>query len=92
LEIDRTGPAAATTASPIVGLAALCSLDGVITLYAGLRVAPPRHGAFLTAVEALAAQLRPTKGCIHLALKQMSGASTMVKNSPEAYQRVLATA
>lgn len=72
--------------------AALRELDGVITLYAELRVAPPQHAALLAAVETLADRLRAAKGFIHLALKQMSGDSTMVKNYPEAYKGVLATA
>ncbi len=96
-----TGFTALTAPSPIARLAsvdapwsgaALRDLDGVITLYAELRVTPPQHDAFLAAVEALAERLRSANGFIHLALKQMSGDSTMVKNYPEAYKGVLATA
>lgn len=96
-----TGFAGSSASIPIVRLAtidqpwsakALGGVDGAITLYAELRVAPPQHDAFLAAVQALAAQLRAAPGFIHLALKQMSGDSTMVKNYPEAYKGVLATA
>jgi hypothetical protein len=101
VEIDMTGVSALTASSPIVrlastdapwGAAALRGLEGTVTLYAELRVVPAQHDAFLAAVDTLAGSLRATKGFIHLALKQMSGDSTMVKNYPEAYKGMLATA
>lgn len=70
----------------------LLGLDGPVTLYAELRVAQPQHDGFLAAIDALADRLRGWPGFRHLALKQMSGDSTMVKNYPEAYKGVLATA
>lgn len=70
----------------------LRGLDGPVTLYAELRVAQPQHDAFLAAIDALSAGLRARPGFRQLALKQMSGDSTMVKNYPEAYKGVLATA
>jgi hypothetical protein len=73
-------------------LAVLNDAGGAVTLYAEMRVALPHHDAFLTAIDTLAAKLRMRPGFISLALKQMSGDSTMVKNYPEAYKGVLATA
>lgn len=96
-----TGFTASSGSTPFARLAtgdhawsapALDGVDGAITLYAELRIAPFQHDAFLATVDALASQLRAAPGFIHLALKQMSGDSTMVKNYPDSYKGVLATA
>lgn len=71
---------------------ALRGLDGAVTLYAELRVTGAQHTALLNAVDALGAAMRGEPGFMQLALKQMSGDSTMVKNYPDAYKGVLATA
>uniref|UniRef100_D5WZG9 Uncharacterized protein n=1 Tax=Thiomonas intermedia (strain K12) TaxID=75379 RepID=D5WZG9_THIK1 len=71
---------------------ALRGLDGTVTLYAELRVTGAQHSALLAAIDALGAALRGKPGFVQLALKQMSGDSTMVKNYPETYKGVLATA
>lgn len=74
------------------GAAALDGLAGAVTLYAECRVSAAQHAAFLQAVDALGAALRTQPGFLHLALKQMVGDSTMVKNYPEAYKGLLAHA
>lgn len=66
--------------------------DGPITLYLEFRVAPPEQPAALASIETLGARLAHQPGFLHLSLKQMVGDSTMVKNHPEAYKGVLATA
>jgi hypothetical protein len=71
---------------------ALPAIDGAVTLYTEFRVTPPQHALALAAVDALAQTLRSKPGFIGLALKQMSGESTMVKNYPERYKGVLANA
>ncbi len=71
---------------------ALRGIDGAISLYAELRVTGAQHTALLAAIDALGVALRGKPGFVQLALKQMSGDSTMVKNYPETYKGVLATA
>ncbi|MFY2861195.1 hypothetical protein ACOJVU_15910 [Mycobacterium sp. THU-M104] len=71
---------------------ALRGLDGAITLYAELRVTSAQHTALLAAIDALGVALRGKPSFLQLSLKQMSGDSTMVKNYPESYKGVLATA
>lgn len=66
--------------------------DGALTLYTEFRVLPPQNAQALAAIDALAKGLRAKPGFLSLALKQMSGDSTMVKNYPESYKGVLATA
>lgn len=66
--------------------------DGALTLYTEFRVLPPQNAQALAAIDALAKELRVKPGFLGLALKQMSGDSTMVKNYPESYKGVLATA
>jgi len=67
-------------------------LEGAVTLYAELRVTAAHHAAFLAAIDALGSNLRKMPGFIQVALKQMSGDSTMVKNYPENFKGILATA
>lgn len=74
------------------GRDSLRGVNGAVTVYAELRVALSQNDPFMAAIDALAAQLRDRPGFRHLALKQMSGDSTMVKNYPETYKGVLATA
>ncbi len=66
--------------------------DCAATLYTEFRVMPPQEASALAAIDALADTLRSKPGFIGLALKQMSGESTMVKNYPERYKGVLANA
>ncbi|MHB1565757.1 MAG: hypothetical protein ACYCXG_03410 [Acidiferrobacter sp.] len=65
---------------------------GAVTLYTEFRVMPQHNAQSLAAIAALAHQLRTKPGFLSLVLKQMSGDSTMVKNYPESYKGVLATA
>jgi hypothetical protein len=74
------------------GADALQGLDGAVTLYGEFRVIQPQNDAFLAGIDRVGGELRDKGGFINLALKQMSGDSTMVKNYPEAYKGVLATA
>jgi len=67
-------------------------VNQALTLYAEMRVVPAHHDAFLAAIDTVSAKLRVLPGFLSLALKQMSGDSTMVKNYPETYKGVLATA
>jgi quinol monooxygenase YgiN len=74
------------------GLSASPSTEGAVTLYTEFRVIPSQNAQVLAAIDALAKELRARPGFLSLALKQMSGDSTMVKNYPERYKGVLATA
>jgi hypothetical protein len=67
-------------------------VQGPVTLYFEFRVAAPEHDAAMAALKDQAAAWRKAPGFLSLALKQMTGDSTMVKNYPEAYKGVLATA
>jgi hypothetical protein len=66
--------------------------DGPVTLYYEFRLAEPENAAAIAAVQAQAAALNKSTGFLSLALKQMTGDSTMVKNYPESYKGVLAEA
>ena len=66
--------------------------SGPVTLYLEFRVAPPEHPAALAGLRALGSRWARQQGFLHLSLKQMVGDSTMVKNYPESYKGVLATA
>lgn len=68
------------------------AIEGAVTLYTEFRVMPPQHAQALAAIDMLAKGLLSKPGFLSLALKQMSGDSTMVKNYPESYKGVLATA
>ncbi|MGV6820754.1 MAG: hypothetical protein ACWA5T_09700 [Parvularcula sp.] len=68
------------------------SPDGPVTLYFEFRVAPPSHGAALESLNSAAQQWQNARGFLSLALKQMSGDSTAVKNYPADYKGVLAEA
>jgi hypothetical protein len=74
------------------GAGTLQGIDGVVTFYGEFRVMNPQNDAFLAAIDQVASELDQKSGFIHLALKQMSGDSTMVKNYPDSYKGVLATA
>ncbi|MDZ7754752.1 MAG: hypothetical protein U5S82_24650 [Gammaproteobacteria bacterium] len=74
------------------GLREPVAVEGALTLYTEFRVMPPQNAQALSAIDALADELRARPGFLGLALKQMSGDSTMVKNYPERYKGVLATA
>ena len=74
------------------GLSASPSTEGALTLYTEFRVIPQQNGQVLAAIDTLATELRARPGFLSLTLKQMSGDSTMVKNYPERYKGVLATA
>lgn len=65
---------------------------GPVTLYLEFRVAPPENAAALSAIHKLGARWSHERGFLHLTLKQMVGDSTMVKNYPESYKGMLATA
>ncbi len=71
---------------------ALEGIEGPFTFYAELRVTVAQNTPFLAAVDDLSAELRGKPGFVNLALKQMSGDSTMVKNYPDTYKGILATA
>ena len=68
------------------------AIQGPVTLYFEFRVAAPEHDAAMAALKDQAAAWRKAPGFLSLALKQMTGDSTMVKNYPEAYKGVLAMA
>lgn len=82
-------PAAAKSASPVTRAD---PIQGPVTLYFEFRVAPPEHDAAMAVLKEQAAAWSKTPGFLSLALKQMSGDSTMVRNYPEIYKGVLATA
>jgi hypothetical protein len=65
---------------------------GPVTLYLEFRVAPPENAAVLAGLRTLGSRWAREPGFLHLSLKQMVGDSTMVKNYPESYKGVLATA
>ncbi|TVQ05896.1 MAG: hypothetical protein EA368_18355 [Leptolyngbya sp. DLM2.Bin27] len=65
---------------------------GAITFYAEIRVAAPEHAALLEGIETRSQSLQAAAGFLSLSVKQMTGDSTMVKNYPEAYKGMLATA
>ena len=68
------------------------AIQGPVTLYLEFRVAKPEHKAAMAALKDHAEAWSKAQGFLSLALKQMTGDSTMVKNYPEAYKGVLATA
>jgi hypothetical protein len=82
-------PANAETAGSATDIEAI---EGPVTRYFEFRVAAPEHDAAMAALRNQAAAWRTAPGFLSLALKQMTGDSTMVKNYPEAYKGVLATA
>lgn len=82
----------APTAFSAQGLPEPVAVEGALTLYTEFRVTPAQNARALAAIDALARDLRAKPGFLSLALKQMSGDSTMVKNYPERYKGVLATA
>ena len=93
------GPPAALAATGFAAQARAAGLPrdgavpvGPVTLYLEFRVARPEQPATLAAIQTLGARLAHQHGFLHLSLKQMVGDSTMVKNYPEAYKGVLATA
>jgi len=94
--LTATGGLIATGFAPSVfsaqGLNEPLSIDGALTLYTEFRVMPPQNAQALAAIDALAQDMRSKPGFLSFALKQMSGDSTMVKNYPERYKGVLATA
>lgn len=65
---------------------------GAITFYAEIRVAEPENAALLESIETQSQSLQAAAGFLSLSVKQMTGDSTMVKNYPEAYKGMLATA
>ncbi|WP_284259477.1 hypothetical protein [Acidocella aquatica] len=65
---------------------------GPVTLYYEFRVALPENALALSSIQKMAASLMDKPGFLHLTLKQMTGDSTMVKNYPESYKGILATA
>lgn len=65
---------------------------GAITFYAEIRVAEPENAALLESIETQSQSLQDAAGFLSLSIKQMTGDSTMVKNYPEAYKGMLATA
>ena len=68
------------------------AIQGPVTLYMEFRVAKLEHEAAMAALKDHAATWSKALGFLSLVLKQMTGDSTMVKNYPEAYKGVLATA
>ena len=65
---------------------------GAITFYAEIRVAEPENAPLLVGIETQSQALQAAAGFLSLSVKQMTGDSTMVKNYPEAYKGMLATA
>ncbi|MFP4007196.1 MAG: hypothetical protein ACLFV6_04205 [Spirulinaceae cyanobacterium] len=65
---------------------------GALTFYAEIRVAEPENAALLESIQTQVRRLQTARGFLSLSLKQMTGDSTMVKNYPEAYKGMLATA
>jgi hypothetical protein len=68
------------------------SITGAVTLYTEFRVAGPAHDGAMTALQEMTSELKSKPGFLSLALKQMSGESTMTKNYPIQYKGVLAEA
>ena len=85
---------AATGFVPAAGAAVLPTtrVDGPLTYYVEFRVAGPEHEAAMAALRALSTEMRAKPGFLSLALKQMSGESTMTKNYPPQYKGALAEA
>jgi hypothetical protein len=81
-------PAARAATLPTVGQ----QPTGPVTFYLEFRVSPPENEAVETAIRQMAQAWRASPGFLHLTLKQMVGDSTMVKNYPESYKGVLASA
>lgn len=65
---------------------------GALTFYAEIRVAEPENAALLESIQTQARSLQTAEGFLSFSLKQMTGDSTMVKNYPEGYKGMLATA
>jgi hypothetical protein len=65
---------------------------GPVTLYIEFRAAEPENDAVLEGLRRLGLRWSREPGFLRLSLKQMVGDSTMVKNYPEPYKGVLATA
>ncbi|MBS0017573.1 MAG: hypothetical protein KFF72_14690 [Arthrospira sp. SH-MAG29] len=65
---------------------------GALTFYAEIRVAEPENVPLLEAIKSHSQALQNAPGFLSLSLKQMTGDSTMVKNYPESYKGLLATA
>jgi hypothetical protein len=86
LSLYPANAAMAGSATDLEGIA------GPVTLYFEFRVAAPEHDGAMAALRDQVANWRQAPGFLSLALKQMTGDSTMVKNYPEAYKGVLATA
>lgn len=84
----------ATGFSSSTGAAGLpdAGITGAVTLYTEFRVAGPAHEAAMVALQEIATTCRSKPGFLSLALKQMSGESTMTKNYPVQYKGVLAEA
>lgn len=68
------------------------SIAGAVTLYTEFRVAGPAHDGAMAALQEVATALGSRPGFLSLALKQMSGESTMTKNYPVQYKGVLGEA
>jgi len=87
--------------SAVVGFGSLTQLQaaqttkqlpkGPVTLYYEIRVAKPEVKALQTVLENQAKALK-AKGLLSFTMKQMVGDSTMVKNYPERYKGMLASA
>lgn len=68
------------------------NITGPVTLYSEFRIIQPQQADFSNALRDYSARLQHQPGFLALTLKQMVGDSTMVKNYPESYKGVLATA
>lgn len=66
--------------------------NGAVTLYYEFRLAGPEKARMLAAVDDLAIRLRNQAGFLSLALKNIVGDSTMVKNYPANLKGILGTA
>ena len=86
--LSATGFSGSSLAAPLPE----ANITGVVTLYTEFRVAGPAHTAAMAALQEIASELKSKSGFLSLALKQMSGESTMTKNYPVQYKGVLAEA
>lgn len=90
------------SAAALAGFAGITALEaaetqsdtlptGPVTLYFEIRVAGPERKALTALLQEKASALK-TQGLLRFAMKQTIGDSTMVKNYPESYKGVLASA
>jgi hypothetical protein len=82
----------APRALPQGAVSAASTPTGAMTFYAEIRVAEPENAALLASIQSQLQTLQSADGFLSMSLKQMTGDSTMVKNYPEAYKGMLATA